>query len=874
MSTKKDEKSTESPISMLVEGDWHNTKALYRIVAATMIGFVIGALTSLIEGESFTAIALMVGAGFLIFSLKLIQHEKILSAGYTISVVVLGLLTFLSTTGRGIRDLANIAIPSALIIASLVLNKRQFWTLTSMAVASVGWIIFLAEPAGFQPKPISPSGWEDFLMVTAILVVTSYAARTFVEIMHSSLTRANIELEERRRLQIQLDQNQVLLKEIINNIPFDLWVSDGTGRYLMQNAASVEIAGDLIGKTVDSLDFVPPESLKVYKEKHKLVLSGQTIREEVQEIVRGEERSLLSTQTPIRDTTGQIMGFIGINIDLTGIRKAEKSLQESEEKYRHIVENAIDGIFQSTPDGRFISVNSAMARMYGYDTPEQMLTDVVNIPNQIYVDASQRKILHEQLLRHGQVQGFEMQDRRKDGTIFWSSMNVRVVYDNSGNIHHYEGTQTDITNRKLAEENLRQREVILNAVAVFAERLFKATDWRVEINDLLEKLGRSINASHAYLFEHHLGEDEKMVGSLRAEWAAPYLQSDLDNPMFQNLPVLEPGLERWYDLLFQGQPFIGDKLNASISELELLNARGMKAVLDMPILVDGKWWGVVGFDDAENDRNWTSAEVDVLRVASNVLGAAIQRQLVEEALQAELHQRKILVDELGAKNEELENFTYTVSHDLKAPLITISGFLGYLEEDAIKGDIGQLQKDIQRITDAASKMQRLLNELLELSRIGRLMNPPEDLPFGEIVQEALGNVKGRINKGRIKIETRSDWPVIHGDRLRLIEVVQNLVDNATKFMGNQPEPKIEIGVEKRGNEDVFFVRDNGIGVAPEYHEKIFGLFNKLDTSSEGTGIGLALVRRIIEVHGGRIWVESEAGEGAAFYFTLPVQSRK
>jgi signal transduction histidine kinase len=164
----------------------------------------------------------------------------------------------------------------------------------------------------------------------------------------------------------------------------------------------------------------------------------------------------------------------------------------------------------------------------------------------------------------------------------------------------------------------------------------------------------------------------------------------------------------------------------------------------------------------------------------------------------------------------------------------------------------------------------LLDELLELSRIGRLMNPPENVPFEEIVRDALERLEGQLHEYNVKVEVSSNLPVVYGDRARLVEVVQNLVDNAIKFMGSQPQPRIDIGVRKQDDEKVFFVKDNGMGIDPQYHDKIFELFDKLDPNSKGTGIGLALVKRIVNVHGGEIWVESQGnGSGTIFYFTLP-----
>ncbi|MFN8383887.1 MAG: ATP-binding protein [Anaerolineales bacterium] len=236
-------------------------------------------------------------------------------------------------------------------------------------------------------------------------------------------------------------------------------------------------------------------------------------------------------------------------------------------------------------------------------------------------------------------------------------------------------------------------------------------------------------------------------------------------------------------------------------------------------------------------------------------------------------EREKLINELEEKNSELERFTYTVSHDLKSPLITIKGFLGFLEQDAANGNIVRLKADTQRIADATDKMQTLLNELLELSRVGRLTNPYQHIPFEELAKEASEIVYGRLHERNVEVRIDKNLPVVYGDRQRLIEVLQNLLDNAAKFMGKISNPTIEIGVN--GNEDgkpIFYVRDNGMGIDPIHHDRIFGLFNKLDAASDGTGIGLTLVKRIVEVHRGRIWVQSETGKGATFFFTLPTKS--
>ena len=258
----------------------------------------------------------------------------------------------------------------------------------------------------------------------------------------------------------------------------------------------------------------------------------------------------------------------------------------------------------------------------------------------------------------------------------------------------------------------------------------------------------------------------------------------------------------------------------------------------------------------------------IYRLTKSMYDALQQAEQEIEARNQIESQREALIQQLRSKNQELDRFAIRVSHDLKTPLITLAGFLGLLEKDIKAEDQGRVAKDLIQINDAAKTMGKFVDELLDLSRVGRIINPPQDVAFDEILREALKATDGLLKQKQVRVEADTIFPFVHVDRVRIIQVLQNLIVNAAKFMGDQPHPAIKIGFEEIDGEHVFTVSDNGIGIASENQTHIFELFSKLNPEVEGTGIGLGLVKKIIEVHHGRIWVESGLGRGAAFKFTL------
>ncbi len=301
----------------------------------------------------------------------------------------------------------------------------------------------------------------------------------------------------------------------------------------------------------------------------------------------------------------------------------------------------------------------------------------------------------------------------------------------------------------------------------------------------------------------------------------------------------------------------------------LLYALGLAAAIGVAVITYSQR------QEAERERAIAGHERERVREREKLIEERERLAEEREMLHGELADSNL---ELAKKNAELERFNYTVTHDLKSPLVTIKGFLGMLERDIGLDDRERVEHDIRRVNGAADKMKRLLDELLELAQAGDPTRmAQEEVPLNDLVREALELIEGLTSRREVAIEVAPDLPVVTGDPVRLLQVYQNLLANAVKYMGDQAAPRVEVGVRagtpahaaRPDPSPVYFVSDNGSGINPRFHQKLFELFERLETDEEGSGVGLAVVKRIVELHGGRVWVESEGeGHGSAFCFTL------
>ncbi len=224
--------------------------------------------------------------------------------------------------------------------------------------------------------------------------------------------------------------------------------------------------------------------------------------------------------------------------------------------------------------------------------------------------------------------------------------------------------------------------------------------------------------------------------------------------------------------------------------------------------------------------------------------------------------------ELQRKNREMEQFVYSVSHDLKSPLVTIKGFAGVLKEDLGSGRNDLVMNSVRRIEGAATRMGRLIEDLLMLSRAGRNRGKTEPVDVSRLVRELTADLQAQLEELGTTLEIHDGMPEIMADRTAISRVFENLLNNAIKYGCEGSQSKITVGSQTLDAQVRFFVKDNGPGIAPEYHKKIFGLFQRLDSDQDGTGVGLAIVAKLMHVHDGRVWVESSPGTGATFWLSF------
>ena len=326
-------------------------------------------------------------------------------------------------------------------------------------------------------------------------------------------------------------------------------------------------------------------------------------------------------------------GLLCVCRDVSERKQAEAALKQAEEKYRSIVENAVEGIFQTTPEGHYLTANSMLAKIYGYASPQELTTTLIDIRHQLYVEPQRRDEFSRLLQAQDAVFDFESQVYCKDGSIIWIAEDARAIRDQDGDLLGYEGTVEDITQRKRAETELLQRDRLLQGVATAMTYLLTDANYEAAIAKVLETLGSAAKVDRVYIYENHPhSETGEVAMSMRYEWTHTSIQPSLEQTHWQNQPYSAFGMTRWYKVLTQGQSLKGITRAFPAAEQELLRFDHILSILMVPILIDEHFWGFIGFNDCTAERHWSSNEESTLVAMAASIGGTLKRQQAETTL--------------------------------------------------------------------------------------------------------------------------------------------------------------------------------------------------------------------------------------------------
>ena len=466
-----------------------------------------------------------------------------------------------------------------------------------------------------------------------------------------------------------------------------------------------------------------------------------------------------------------------------------------------------------------ITWSDEMFRMFGYE-PGEVPPGYEVFLQRVHPD--DRRAVEQNItrtVRSGEPFAFDYRIVRRDGSIRMAHGEGQVVRDEAGAPVRLLGTAQDITERKQIEHALRQNEMRTRSIIDTANDAFVAID----AADVIKDWNPQAKLTFGW-------KREEAVGRSLAETVIPPARR-------------EAHLEGLHRYVLTGE---GPMLNRRV-ELEGLHKDGHLFPVEMTI----------------SPIRWGRSHI-----FSAFIRDITERKQAEEAL---AHQ----TGELTRINAELEDFTHSVSHDLKEPLRGIEAFAGFIAEDYADKLDEQGQGYVNVLRESAVRMKDLIDDLLQLSRIGRTRLEQAPVAMSALVRDVSLELSFALHEKRVELLIDPDMPTVPCDPARMREVFKNLISNSVKY-NDKPQPRIEVGCGIDNGAFIFTVRDNGIGIAAEFHEKIFKIFQRLHHREEyeGTGVGLAICKKVVEAHGGRIWVESAPGEGTTFLFTIPRSAAK
>jgi PAS domain S-box-containing protein len=530
----------------------------------------------------------------------------------------------------------------------------------------------------------------------------------------------------------------------------------------------------------------------------------------------------------------------------------ENLLHTAEEKYRNLFDNANDAIITTDINGRITSWNKSAERIFGWAEQEAVGKDLFSLICSERVAATSKEQIVSSALARKIVSGIERACLRKDRTKIYVSLTASAIQDINQSIIGISAIIRDITERKLAEEALRR------AYGELESRVQERTAELAETNQALQT-----EIKERRRIEEQLRRSIRQLNAILTNIPdIAWLKDKESRFIAVSKPFADTAGMRPADLI--------GKTDFDIWPKEL--AERYRAD-DREVMATGRRKQVIEpLVDKEGKKTWIETiKTPIHDDRGNIIGTTgIARDVTERKRLEE--EREKWTAELARSNAELEQFAYIASHDIQEPLRMVSGFTQLLArryKDRLDKDADEF---IAYIMDGTTRMQRMIEDLLAYSRVGTRGKPFEPTDLEDILNQAVTNLKVAIEENRAQI-THDPMPTVMADSTQIAQLFQNLIANSIKFRKKEEPPRIHISAQRKEEDWFFSVEDNGIGISPEFMGHLFQIFQREHAANKypGTGIGLAICKRIVERHGGRIWAESLHGRGSVFYFTIPAR---
>ncbi len=571
--------------------------------------------------------------------------------------------------------------------------------------------------------------------------------------------------------------------------------------------------------------------------------------------------------TPVDNKTEDKTSILLHNLldNFTLRKRTEVALRESDNKYKSLVEKSIQGtiIVQGTPP-RIIFSNPAFAKIFKLSINELLGLPYQKLIELIHPDDKEVviKSYQNRLAGKSSRQNYEFRIILKDGTERWLSMAAsKIEYNNQPSI---QATFIDITERKHAIEQLKLRLKLEKTISNISSHFIGFSDINDAINISLAELGKMRGASRTYLFLFK--EDGHLMDNTH-EWCDKGVTPQIDN--LKDMAVED--FPWWMKKLKNGEIIhikdVSKLSKAARSEKEILECQGIKSLIVLPLNIKRKLAGFIGFDNVAETGEWGEIDINLLRTSSDIIERALEHNQAENEISK---YRKHLEELVKERTSELESFTFTVSHDLKAPLRTIQSFGQILlEENSEKLD-AESKNYLSRIVESSQNLINIIQDLLRYSQLSKIELELEPVSLDAVVKDVIGQLESEIHESDADLRVVYPLANVIGHETTLIKAISNLLVNAITFVKTDVKPEIKIFAEVKDDQLRLCVKDNGIGIKPEYQEQIFRIFERLYgcEAFAGTGIGLAIVKKGIERLGGKVGVESVLGQGSTFWIEL------